>query len=153
MSSTHPERPIAGSNTQSISINALPDDVFAFVADPLNFPQWAVGFCRSIRPDDTDRWIATTPSGQIPIWFERNVDARTIDFHFEPAPGLVAVAYSRIVPNATGCEYVFTQFQGEGMTDEVFDAQVQALIEELHVLRGVMQARAACRLQFVRERP
>jgi len=133
-----------------ISINASPDDVFAFVADARNLPQWAVGFCRSIRPDNGDRWIAATPLGEIPIWFECSADARTIDFHFEPAPGVVAIAFSRIMPNANGCEYLFTQFQGEGMPDDVFDAQVHALIEELHVLRGVMQARAACRPQLAR---
>ena len=151
MSHSHPERHTARSDTRTISIDASPEDLFTFVADPHNLPQWAVGFCRSIRLDDNDRWIATTPSGEIPISFECNAEVRTIDYRFAVAPGLEATAFSRIVPNASGCEYAFTQFQAQGMPDEVFEAQVQALVEELRVLQGVMHARAACRPQFVRE--
>ena len=48
-----------------------------------------------------------------------------IDYHLTPAPGVEAVAYSRLVPNGAGVEYVFTQFQAPGMPDEVFAGQVQ----------------------------
>lgn len=37
------------SNTQSVSLSERPAEVFAFLADPLNLPRWAVGFCRAIR--------------------------------------------------------------------------------------------------------
>jgi hypothetical protein len=153
MSSNHSARHTARSDTQAISINALPDEVFAFVADPHNLPQWAVGFCRSIRRDENNRWLVTTPSAEIPISFDCRAEARTIDFYFTPAPGLEAAAFSRVMPNGAGCEYVFTQFQVDGMSGDAFDAQVQALVEELHVLRGLIHARAACRPQFAPERP
>lgn len=51
------------SNTQRISLSGQSAEVFAFLADPLNLPRWAVGFCRSIRRDGEDRWMVETPSG------------------------------------------------------------------------------------------
>ena len=134
----------ARSDTRSVAINVAPEEVFRFLADPHNLPQWAVGFCRSIRHVEKDRWLVTTPSGEIPIRFERNADARSVDFYFTPAPGFDAAAYSRVVPNGDGSEYIFTQFQVEGMPVPVFEAQVQALAEELQVLRALLHARRTC---------
>jgi hypothetical protein len=139
------------SDTRSIAISAAPDDVYAYVADPRSLPQWAVGFCRSIRHDENRGWLATTSTGEIPIRLECDARARTIDFHFIPVEGLKLAAYSRIVPNGNGAEYIFTQFQVKGLPAELFEAQVHALTEELVVLRGVIHARANCRPSFVQE--
>ena len=135
----------ARSDTQSVTIEAVPRMVFSFLADPRNLPFWAVGFCRSIRPVDDDQWLVTTASGEIPIRYETNEAAGTIDFRFSPAAGIGAAAFSRVVPNGDGAEYIFTQFQFDGMPNDVFESQVRALVEELHVLRGLIQARSACR--------
>ena len=134
------------SDTQSIAIAADPDQVFTFVADPGNLPTWAVGFCHAIRHDaELDRWIVTTAQGEMPIRYVTDATARTIDFYFEPSPGGEVAAFSRVVPSGQGSDYIFTQFQTTDMPDAVFEAQTTALGEELHVLRGVLQARAACR--------
>ena len=126
-------------------INAPASRVFAFVADPENLPRWAVGFCRAIRPDvERDRWILSTSEGEMPIRYVTNEATGTIDFHFSPAAGIELAAYSRVLPNGAGAEYLFTQFQSIAMPDEVFDRQVRALVEELQVLRGLIHARATC---------
>ena len=133
------------SDTRTVTIDAPPDTVFSFVADPENLPRWAVGFCRSIRQDgDTGRWIAGTAQGEIPIRFDSDERAGTIDFYFNPTAKLEVGAFSRVIPNGAGSEYIFTQFQVAGMTAEIFEAQVRALTEELQVLRGIIQAHAAC---------
>ena len=131
--------------TRSITIEASPAVVYAFLADPRNLPLWAVGFCRSIRPDGENRWLVTTVSGEIPMSYETNETAATIDFRFSPAPGVDATACSRVLPNGHGSEYVFTQFQLDGIPNDAFESQVRALTEELQVLRGLMHARVACR--------
>jgi hypothetical protein len=134
------------SDTRTVTIDAAPDHVIAFVAEAGNLPAWAVGFCRAIRPaEEPGTWIVTTAQGEMPIRFVANEQLGTIDFYFTPAPGAEAVAFSRVVPNGTGAEYIFTQFQPTGMPDEVFDAQVHALAEELQVLRALIHARGACR--------
>jgi hypothetical protein len=138
--------PACPSDTRSVAIEASRETVFAFVADPRNLPRWAVGFCKAIRQDvgGGERWIATTASGDISIRYATNVELGVVDFYFSPAPGIEVAAFSRVLPNAAGAEYVFTQFQVEGMPAEVFDAQVRALTEELQVLRALIAATLAC---------
>lgn len=142
------ETAVCRSDTRAVSIPASANDVFAFVADPENLPRWAVGFCKGIRRDPTsaNQWIAMTGQGDVPIRFVADRGLGVIDFYFTPAPNVEVAAFSRVLPHATGADYVFTQFQSPGMADEVFDAQVRALIEELHVLRALMAARLACPL-------
>jgi hypothetical protein len=132
------------SDTRSIAIDAPRDEVFAFLADPENLPRWAVGFCRSIRRDDSGRWIVSTSQGELAVRYVTDEEAGTVDFYMTVAAGSEIAAFSRVVPNGDGSEYVFTQLQHPGMPDDVFDGQVRALIEELQVLRALLHARAAC---------
>jgi hypothetical protein len=136
----------ARSDTRAVTIDAPAADVFAFVADPENLPRWAVGFCRAIRrdPEKAGQWIVSTAHGDLPIRFVTDSQRGTVDFYLTPTPAVEAAAFSRVMPNGLGAEYVFTQFQAPGMPDEVFDGQVQALVEELQVLRSLIQARIAC---------
>lgn len=131
------------SNTQSAAVDAGPSELFDFLADPRNLPRWAVGFCRAIRSDG-DRWVATTPQGEVSIRYVTNRDSGTIDFHISPAPAVEFTAFSRVLPNGDGAEYVFTQYQLPGMSADLFAGQIAALAEELHVVQSIMRARAAC---------
>lgn len=132
------------SNTEHVTINASPGHLFEFLADPNNLPKWAVGFCRAIRRDG-DRWCVQTSQGEVMVRYVTHPDLGVVDFYICPAPGIEMAAFSRVVPNGDGAEYVFTQFQAPGMPDDVFEAQVSALKEELVVLRALMHAQAACR--------
>jgi hypothetical protein len=62
-----------------------------------------------------------------------------IDFHLSVAPDVEVAARSRVVPVGECSEYVFTQHQNEGMTDEVFDAQIRALRHELVALKAQLE--------------
>lgn len=131
------------SDTQTIRLGATARAAFDFIADPANLPAWAVGFCRSIRKDG-DRWIVDTGASRVPLAVDADARHGTIDFRMTPAPGVEAVAYSRVVACDDGCEYVFTQFSAPGMPDAAFDANVEALKEELIVLRSIVKARHVC---------
>ncbi len=85
-----------------------------------------------------------TTGGEVPIRVEADAARGTIDFHMAVAPRGEAIAYSRVVPDGAGAEYVFTQFQGPGMPDEVFAAQRAALAEELALLPILFRAQLAC---------
>jgi len=131
------------SNTQSVTLAAPVDHVFDFLAEPENLPCWAVGFCRAIRRQN-GRWLVTTAQGEVAIRYVTNRALGTVDFHISLAPGVETVAFSRVLPNGAGAEYVFTQFQAPGMPGEVYDANVVALAAKLHVLPLVLRAGAAC---------
>jgi uncharacterized membrane protein len=126
------------SDTQSISIDASIEEVFGFLSNPGNLPKWATGFCKDIR-QESSRWIAETPQGEMEVRYATNSNLSIIDFHMFPAPDVEGVAYSRILPNGEGSEYVFTQFQAPGMLDEVFQGQIESLKGELVLLKELME--------------
>ena len=130
-------------DTQTITLPVSAEEAFAFLAEPKNLPRWAVGIARGIRREG-DAWIVQTAQGEMPVRVVAEATQGTIDFHMRVAPGLGAVAYSRVVPNDSGAEYVFTQFQLPGMADEVFAAQRAALTEELAILPVLFRAQLAC---------
>jgi hypothetical protein len=130
-------------DTQTITLPVNYEEAFAFLAQPENLPRWAVGFAHGIRREGDD-WIVQTAQGEMPIRVVADAVRGTIDFQMRVTPELEAVAYSRVVPNDSGAEYVFTQFQLPGMADEVFAAQRAALAEELAILPILFRAQVAC---------
>ncbi len=126
------------SDTRSVTIDAAPEAVLGFVADPANLPRWAIGFAKGVRRHD-GRWLVTTGAGEVPVSVDVDVRSGTVDFRMEPAPGMEAVAYSRVVPNGTGAEYVFTQFQQPGTPDQVFAQLSQAVGHELVALKALLE--------------
>ena len=65
--------------------------------------------------------------------------AGTVDFCMEPSPGVAATAYTRVVPNGGGAEFVFTQFQQPGVPDDVFGQLVGAVSHELVALKAILE--------------
>jgi hypothetical protein len=130
-------------DTQTTTLSVSAEEVFAFLAQPENLPRWAVGFARSIRREGDD-WMVQTAQGEMPIRVVADAARGTIDFHMRVAPEHEAIAYSRVIPNDSGAEYVFTQFQLPSMTDDVFAAQRAALAEELAILPILFRAQLAC---------
>ena len=124
--------------TRSISIEAAPQSVFTFVADPYNLPQWAPGFASAVRPDG-DRWIVTSGGTELAIAIVADEQHGTIDML--GGPDLNVGAFSRVVPNATGSEYLFTLFFPEGTPTEAITAQMEVVDGELRAVRELVTAR------------
>ncbi len=125
-------------DTRTVTIDAAPEDVLAFVADPANLPRWAIGFAKDVR-HQPEGWVVSTAQGDIAISIEADARCGTVDFRMEMAPGLEVTAYSRVVPNGDGCEYTFTQFQQSGVPDEMFEQLVSAVRHELVTLKALME--------------
>ena len=125
-------------DTQTISIHAKSEQVMDFLADPTNLPRWAVGFAKGVRKDG-DRWFVTTGGGEVGIRIVVERNHGVLDFYMSPAPGVEGLAASRVIPAGNGVEYVFTQFQAPDMPDDVFAKNVQALAQELTVLKALLE--------------
>ncbi len=125
-------------DTKTVSIDADPSKAVRFLSDPQNLPRWAVGFAKSVRQDG-GRWYVKTSAGELEVRIVADEKNGVVDFWMSPAPGVEALAASRVIPRGRGCEYTFTQFQGPGMTDETFGQSVKALEHELTVLRALME--------------
>jgi hypothetical protein len=126
------------SDTQTITIAARADRVLAYVGDGAHLPQWAIGFAKSVRPHGSG-WLVTTGQGEVPTTITVDDTAGTIDFRMQAAPDTDATAYSRVVPNGEGSEFIFTQLQQPGVTDELFDQLVAAVGHELVALKAQLE--------------
>lgn len=126
------------SDTQTVTIDARPKDVVAFVGNGGNLPRWAIGFAKEVRPGPGG-WIVTTGRGDVPTTIVIDESTGTVDFCLRPAPGVDATAYTRSVPNGDGTEFVFTQVQQPGTPDEEFDRLVEAVRHELVTLKAVLE--------------
>lgn len=125
-------------DTRTISIHAVPERIVEFLADPENLPRWAIGFAKAVRRDQ-ERWVVETGAGEMEVRIEADARVGVVDFLMHPAPGVELAARSRVVPNGRGAEYVFTQFQASGTSDDVFELSVKALQHELTVLRALLE--------------
>ena len=125
-------------NTQTVSIEAAPGAVVAFLADGRNLPKWAVGFAKTVVPRE-DGWLVTTGAGEMMVRIESDPRRGTVDFLMTPAPGVEGLAAARVVPRGDASEVVFTQFQLPDMPDEMFAMNVRAVAHELAVLKALLE--------------
>lgn len=125
-------------DTRAISIEADPERVFRFVANAAHLPRWAVGFAKEIRPEG-DNWVVTTAAGEVPLRVRTDPASRVVDFVMSLAPGLEVTAWSRVLARGGGTEYVFTQVQPPGMSDEAFARSAAAVARELTVLKALLE--------------
>lgn len=128
-------------HTQTVTIQAHPKVVFDFVANIETLPQWAVVFCQRLRRDGS-RWIVTTPVGELTIRYAADPKLGVVDMYTSAAGSAEDAAYSRVIPNGGGSEYVFTFFQAPDTSDEDFVRQGAALKKELGVLKGLLEKRS-----------
>lgn len=133
--------------TQTTSIDAPADAVFAFVADPANLPRWAVEFAKEVKEvtanDAKDGlWLVTTADGQGQVSLRPVTDKTlgVVDWHVILPGGVESVVYSRVVPRGAGSEFVFTQVQVPAIPDELFDRLVKSAEHELMTLKALMEA-------------
>jgi hypothetical protein len=126
------------SKTHTITIQAPPAEVLKFLAEVENLPRWAIGFAKAVTCEN-GRFFVTTGAGKVAVRIEADRSSGVVDFFMSPAPGVEVLAASRVVPNGSGSEYVFTQFQTPGMPDEIFDKNLVAVEHELTVLRALLE--------------
>ena len=125
-------------DTKTMSIEAEPDRVFQFLADPTQLPRWAVGFAKAVRQEGV-RWVVTTGTGEVAMRVRAEPESGVVDFVMTLAPGVEVVASSRVLARGSGAEYVFTQMQPPGMSDEAFARSAAAVAHELTVLKALLE--------------
>jgi uncharacterized protein YndB with AHSA1/START domain len=121
---------------RAIAIDAPPDVVFAYVAEPRNIPAWAPGFASAIRPDG-ERWIVTQGGREFAIVVRASEEHGTVDLLF--AEDERRGAFSRVIPNKEGgCAYVFALHFSDGTPEEAVAAGMATVEEELRAVRAAV---------------
>jgi Polyketide cyclase / dehydrase and lipid transport len=121
------------SQTRTITIDAPPSAVLDCVGDPRRLPSWAPDFAHTVRPDG-EHWVVN--------------DAATIDVRVDRATGTIDIvaaddhrrgAFSRVLPNGDGSEFLFTLFFPPGTDDAAVSRQMAVVDEELHRVRAMCE--------------
>jgi hypothetical protein len=121
------------SETRSISIQASPAKVLDLVGDANALPRWAPNFATSVRPEN-GHWLV---DDELLIDLRVDRELGTVDILRPKLPP--TGAYSRVVPNGEGSEYLFTLFFPDGTAEEAITKQMTVVEEELRTIRALCE--------------
>jgi Polyketide cyclase / dehydrase and lipid transport len=126
----------------SIWIEADPETVYEYAADPQTWPKWAAGLAEGGLRQSADGWVADSPMGQVTVEFAPPNEFGVLDHVVRLPSGEAVYNPLRVIPGGVGerrSEVVFTVRRRAGMTDEEFDADAAAVAADLDVLRRLLQ--------------
>jgi uncharacterized protein YndB with AHSA1/START domain len=129
---------IARSAIKSVDIQASPEKVFAFLANPMNWPQYAVANLRSVRPGQDGWFHAVTKFGEGVLKVNAVKELGVFD-HVWKDPQATWQVYSRVVPNSEGATVMMTLFQPTVMSDQQFDTAMKEMDKEMKMLKEILE--------------
>lgn len=132
------------SRTVSVEIDVPPTEVYRCVRDPVQLPKWAAGICTSVTVHG-DVWHVDTGGelGTVLLEFCPDNAFGVLDHRVTLPDGKSQNNPVRVIPNGEGSELMFTVFQTEGMSDEAFLKDVQAVTRDLKTIRALLTAAKA----------
>jgi hypothetical protein len=125
--------------TLHVSIHRGPDEVYRFLANPENLPQWAAGLGHSIRYGP-DGWTAETPNGSVKVRFEAPNTLRVADHYVTPTNGAEVHIPIRVLAHGGRSEVIFTLFPQPGMSAEKFQEDARMVRQDLDSLKRVLES-------------
>lgn len=126
------------SETVTAVLSTPRQEVFAYLSDIENLPEWATEFARELKREGDDFKVVNN-LGE--FYFEIRADAETgvIDMLAGPTKDELAVFPTRAVELPDGqTAYTFTMFQAPDMPDELFESQHESLRREFENIRAAL---------------
>jgi hypothetical protein len=117
-------------HTATATFSAPADEVFAYLANIENLPNWATDFARELKRVDGRHKVV---NGLGEFFFEIHADHESgvIDMLAGPREDALQLFPTRVVPLAEGgSAFTFTMFQAPGQPDEQFEGQYRSLLRE-----------------------
>lgn len=127
------------SRTLTVWIDRPPAAVYAFVAEPGNFPKWAAGLCSAIAKKGND-WIAETPYGPMKVRFSAPNEYGILDHTVITESGTEYYVPMRVVPNGPGSQIIFTLFRHADMPSKKFAEDAEWVARDLRALKDLLEA-------------
>ena len=121
-----------------ISINRPADQVYEFVSNPENLPQWAAGLSGSIKNINGD-WIAESPMGRVSIKFAERNKFGILDHDVTLPSGAKVHNPMRVLPNNDGSELIFTLYHRPDMSERMFAEDAKAVARDLEKLKSLLE--------------
>jgi hypothetical protein len=122
--SAHVERPAA--------------EVYAYVVNPANLPNWATGLSGSIEQRD-EGWFAESPMGDIEVRFVPENPYFVVDHEVRLSDGTTFNNPMRVIDHGTGCEVVFTLLRRSDQSDGDYEADATTIRTDLATLKELLE--------------
>jgi hypothetical protein len=126
----------------SIWIEAAPEAVYEYAADPKTWPQWAAGLAAGELRKTADGWVADSPMGLVTVEFAPPNQFGVLDHVVRLPSGEAVYNPLRVIPGGVGgvgCEVLFSVRRRDGMTTAEFDADAAAVAADLDALRQLLE--------------
>ena len=115
-------------------LRAPRDEVFEYLSDIENLPDWATEFARELKREG-GRYKVVNGLGEFLFEIRADRDTGVIDMFAGPSEEEMAIFPTRAVSLPDGqTAYTFTMLQGPDMPDEIFESQHASLRRELENL-------------------
>jgi uncharacterized protein YndB with AHSA1/START domain len=115
-------------------------EVYAFLADPMNFAKWAVNPGSIMTPIGGGDWLVDRPRGQSGIRFAPRNNFGVLDYEVFPVTGGNGpVTPVRLVPNGDGCELVLIWLQRDGVSEEKFRSDAEWVQSDIQRLKTLLE--------------
>ena len=92
-------------------IEAAPEAVYEFAADPQTWSKWAAGLAEGGLRQTADGWVADSPMGQVTVEFAPPNEFGVLDHVVRLPSGEAVYNPLRVIPGGVGeprCEVLFT---------------------------------------------
>jgi hypothetical protein len=115
------------------------DDVYAFVTNPANLPQWAAGLASGEVTQVGEQLVVDSPMGRVTVRFAPPNPFGIADHEVTLPSGEAVANPFRIIANGDGCDAVFTVRRRPGMSAAEHAADVDAVHADLARLRELLE--------------
>jgi hypothetical protein len=124
-------------HTVTATFSAPPEEVFAYLANVDNLPEWATELARELWLVD-GRYKVVNGLGEFFFEIHADPDSGVIDMHAGPGADALKLFPTRVVPLGDGgSAFTFTMFQAPGQPDEQFEGQYHSLLREFKNLEAM----------------
>ncbi|MFW0789764.1 SRPBCC family protein [Gordonia sp. CPCC 205333] len=121
----------------SVVIEASPEAVYDFAADPDSLQHWAAGLASSEVTRSGDVLLVESPMGTVTVRFVAHNDLGVFDHDVTLPSGEIVHNPVRVLAHPDGAEVVFTVRQRD-MTDDEFDRDCATVAADLERLNQIL---------------
>jgi len=122
-----------------IAIERSAEEVYAYLAEPMNYPNWAEGLGRDFEHVEGMTFRARTPMGQMRIVFSEPNRYGVLDHALIAPDGTTVHNPMRVMPNGSGAELVFTLFR-RGMSEDELAHDLALITQDFARLKALLEA-------------
>lgn len=129
------------SETLSLSIDCPHHDVYDFLIEPRNVPNWGANPGDAIRHVGGNDWVTDTPQGPLTLRLPARNRFGVLDRCVLRPGDEPVVTPMRVVANGDGAELTCTLRQGLGMSSTQFACEMERVRADLLTLKSVLESR------------